>query len=286
MSMKFGIALPNFGRLASSETINRISSEAESLGYHSLWVAERLLVPEPPNQSWSKRSPTAFEPLITLSHIASRTSSIRIGTQVLILPVRNPVLLARATASLDVISQGRLDLGIGIGWMKEEMQVSNVNYDDRGKISDDYIESLRDLWQGKAHEGRFIKVPAHNFQPRPVKGSIPIWVGGNSDAALNRVASLGDGWLPMGQLDPGDLSKKIGKIREFAEDSGRDADVISISCNYTFSMDEMKDGSAIDIVEKYLSRGVTHMIPRFEFENVDEMVASMRQFARKVVPSF
>ena len=116
--MKFGTSLPSFGRLADVEGIRLIASRAEELGYHSIWAAERLLVPDPPNQSWSMRDPTAFEPLTTLSFIAGLTERVRLCTSVIILPVRNPVLLARVASSLDVLSNGRLELGIGVGWMR------------------------------------------------------------------------------------------------------------------------------------------------------------------------
>ena len=120
--MRFGISLPNFGHMAQVDGIIEIARKAEELGYSSLWAAERLIVPIPPNQSWSRRDPTAFEPVVTLSYIAGMTERIHLGTAIVILPIRNPVLLARAAASLDVLSGGRFELGVGVGWMREEMR--------------------------------------------------------------------------------------------------------------------------------------------------------------------
>lgn len=284
--IRFGISIPNFGELASPDNIVRIAEEADELGYDSLWVAERLMVPEPPNQSWSKRDPTAFEPLVTLSHVAARTSNIGLGTSIVILPVRNPMLLARTAASVDVLSGGRLELGVGVGWMKEEMKISNVPFSERGRIADDYIEALMDIWQGRGHDGEYVQIPDNQFEPRPLNGGIPIWIGGNSDAALRRVASLGDGWVPMGSFSPGELKAKVETIRKRARRLDRDPAEISISCNIQFSLDDLKGGSAIDEIERYASSGASQILPRFDYSSASQLLEFMDQFASSILPSF
>lgn len=284
--MRFGISLPNFGHMAQVDGIIEIARKAEEFGYSSLWAAERLIVPIPPNQSWSRRDPTAFEPVVTLSYIAGMTERIHLGTSIVILPIRNPVLLARAAASLDVLSGGRFELGVGVGWMREEMRASNVVFCQRGKIMDEYITMMREVWHGNGYHGKFVSVPSNLFEPKPVRGTIPIWVGGNSDAALRRVARLGDGWVPMGSIEPDELRVKVDRILEMAADYGRKGD-ICISCNHYFTPESLGDTKAcLNTIESYSSAGATQLIPRFECETAGEMVELMETFAREVLPSF
>jgi len=284
--MDFGVTLPSFGQLASVDNIVSVATVAEDLGYSSVWAAERLLVPVPPNQSWSQRDPTAFEPLVSLSYVAALTKKIRLGTSVIILPVRNPVLLARAAASLDVLSGGRLELGVGIGWMRQEMDASGVPFGERGRIADEYIAILRRAWQGKSHRGRFVQVPPMLLEPKPLRGTIPIWVGGNSDAALSRVARLGDGWIPMGTFEPKTLKAKADRIAETAKELGRKGR-IGISCNHEFSEQSLEDPQGcIKVVESYQNAGATQLVPKFGCESASSMLTMMARFAQHVMPSF
>ncbi len=284
--MDFGVVLPTFGHLARVENIIRFATAADELGFSSVWAAERLLVPMPPNQSWSRRDPTAFEPLASLSYVAALTHRVRLGTSVIILPARNPLLLARATASVDVLSGGRLELGIGIGWMREELDASGVPFRERGKIADEYIEVLRGAWRGEGHSGRFVQVPPMLFEPKPVKGTIPIWVGGNSDAALRRVARLGDGWIPMGAIEPEALEAKAGRIADMARALGR-KERIGISCNHQFTKRSLENPQrCIRIVESYEDAGATQLMPRFESESAAEILEMLAMFAQGVIPSF
>jgi len=281
--MEFGLSLPSFGHLADADGIRLVAKGCEELGYSSIWAAERLLVPDPPNQPWSKVDETAFEPLTTLAFIAGQTRRIRLCTSVIILPVRNPVLLARVASSLDVLSGGRLELGIGVGWMREEMEVSGIPFGRRGKISDEYIQLIRNIWEGKEYDGKFVRVPSHLFKPRPVNGSIPIWIGGNSEIALRRAGRLGNGWIPMGGYTPEELTARISTIAEAASSAGR-KDAIQICCNREFSREELSDpASCLRVVESYEGAGATHMIPRFKCDNLEEMIEMMQVFADGVI---
>jgi probable F420-dependent oxidoreductase len=284
--MEFGISLPSFGHLADPDGIRATATSAEEFGFSSLWAAERLLVPDPPNQAWSQRDPTAFEPLTTLSLIAGITEKVKLCTSVVILPVRNPVLLARVASSLDVLSNGRLELGIGVGWMREEMAVSGVVFGRRGKISDEYIRAMRSIWLGESFDGKHVNIPPHLFSPRPVNGTIPIWIGGNSGAALRRAGRLGNGWIPMGTLDPGELADRIDEIRAFSESEGR-RDGIDICCNHGFSRAQISEPEACGkVIDSYEAAGATHIIPRFEGESVSGMVDLMEKFSEKVMSSY
>ena len=280
--MEFGVSLPNFGHLASVTNMRQVAQVADSLGFDSLWAAERLLVPIPPNQSWSRRNPTAFEPMVTLANMAAVTESVRLCTSVVILPVRNPVLLARMAASLDVLSGGRLELGLGVGWMREEMEISNVSYGKRGRITDEYIRVLRSVWSAQPHDGDYVKVPPHLFEPKPLRGRIPIWIGGNSDAALRRAAQLGDGWIPMGELAPDEIARGAEKMRMWAGD-GREA---RIACSVGIDDGSLEQtGRLSQLLEEYSSAGASQVIARFD-EDVPVRLHMMERFAEEIMKSF
>jgi alkanesulfonate monooxygenase SsuD/methylene tetrahydromethanopterin reductase-like flavin-dependent oxidoreductase (luciferase family) len=202
---------------------------------------------------------------------------------VVILPVRNPVLLARVASSLDVLSGGRLELGIGVGWMREEMEVSGVQFGGRGKISDEYIRLIRNIWEGREFAGKYVRVPRHLFKPRPVNGTIPIWIGGNSEIALRRAGRLGNGWIPMGGHTPEEMAGRIITIAGAARSAGREDD-IHICCSREFSREELADpASCCRVVESYEGAGVTHMIPRFQCDALEEMIELMGVFADGVI---
>ncbi len=284
--MQFGVSLPNYGHLASKDGIARIAVGAEQLGFSSVWAAERLIVPVPPNQSWSQRDPTAFEPLTTLTYIAGLTRRIRLGTSVIILPVRNPVLLARESASLDVLSGGRLDLGIGIGWMRQEMEVSLVPFGERGRIADEYILLMRAVWQGLPFQGRLLNLPQTLFMPAPLNASVPIWVGGDSDAALRRAARLGDGWIPMAGFSPEDLKGKVDAIMDMRRRLDRKG-VFKVCCKCGVKPSDLQSPQPlINLLETYGQAGATQIVPRFEADEVASMAEMMERFASAVLPCF
>jgi probable F420-dependent oxidoreductase len=279
--MEFGTSLPNYGYLASVENMKRVAIAADTLGFNSIWAAERLLVPVPPNQSWSQRDPTAFEPMVTLASMGAVTENLHLCTGILILPARNPVLLARMAASLDVLSGGRLELGFGIGWMREEMNVSGVPFGKRGRIADEYIQILRSIWSGKAYEGDQVKVPPHLFKPRPSR-DIPIWIGGNSDPALRRVARLGNGWIPMGELPPEDISRSVEKICGFSEDGS----ARNVACGVGIDGEALEEpGHLMRKLEDYSSAGATQIIARFD-EEIPARLGQMERFAEEIMVSF
>ncbi len=283
--MIFGVAIPNFGHLADPENVARMAMEAEQLGYSCVWAAERLLVPIPPNQGWSRRNPAAYEPLVTLSYIAGKTAEIHLGTAVIILPVRNPVLLARQAASLDRLSGGRLELGMGIGWMREEMEVSGVAFEERGMIADEYISAMRNIWMGKAYEGRYLHVPENLFEPKPVRGNIPIWIGGNSEAALRRAAKLGDGWVPMGYIEPERMERVISRLEKTASRSGRGG--IRVACSLSVGENLIEElDSYVAKIDDYERAGVYEVIPHFEAEGIKGRLRLMKVFAEDLMPSF
>ena len=204
--MKLGIHIPQIGRKAGPEAVRRGARQAEDLGYDNIWVNDHLAIPHdapyPPSKSF-------YEPLITLTWAAAATSRVELGTSVLVLPLRIPAHLAKELATLDLLSDGRLILGAGVGWMEAEFDAMGVPFHDRGARSDDIINILRACWGEDPISYRPTTVTAAldgiRALPQPER-KIPIWVGGNSKPALRRAKALGDGWhgtrVPMDQIDP------------------------------------------------------------------------------------
>jgi probable F420-dependent oxidoreductase len=201
---------------ADPAVMAEIGEAAEGLGYESLWVGEHVALPEPR----TPRSPLAastplHDPLVTLAYLAARTTRVRLGTGVLILPLRNPVVLAKQVASLDVLSRGRVSLGIGVGVLPEEFAAVGVGMHDRGRRADEAIDVLRALWEQELprHEGPFVTLRDVDAHPRPVQRPLPILVGGHSEAALRRAVERGDGWYGFG-LTVEEAAELLGRLRE------------------------------------------------------------------------
>ena len=204
--MKLGIHIPQIGRKAGPEAIRRGARQAEDLGYDNIWVNDHLAIPHdapyPPSKSF-------YEPLITLTWAAAATSRVELGTSVLVLPLRIPAHLAKELATLDLLSDGRLILGAGVGWMEAEFDAMGVPFHDRGARTNDIINILRACWGEDPISYRPTTVTAAldgiRALPQPER-KIPIWIGGNSQPALRRAKALGDGWhgtrVPMDRLTP------------------------------------------------------------------------------------
>ncbi len=176
--MKFGISLPNFGKYATKDSILEVALTAEELGFDSVWVSDHIVIPD----SHEGFGDLFFEPLTTLAHIASRTKNILLGSSVIILPYRNPIVLAKMISTLDVLSNGRVIFGVGVGWLEDEFHALGVSFDERGFITDEWIEVLRALWtRDKASfKGQYSEFSNINFFPKPSQKPWPkIWVGGN-----------------------------------------------------------------------------------------------------------
>jgi len=251
--LQFGVLLPQFGPLARGanvkERIRSVAVTAERLGYHVLWTAEHIIFPPTisTHYPYGGRFPyPVTDPILdivaTLSYVAALTSRIRLGSSVLVLPTRNPIVLAKELASLDVLSDGRVLLGVASGWLREEFDLLGVPFRERGARMDEYLSLLRALWtQDKVtFRGRWFDLTDAAFFPKPVQKPLPIWIGGGSPAALRRVVRLGDGWIaaPRPRLD--DLAKDIDEIRRLAERAGRDPRSIGIASGAAAkSIDEM-----------------------------------------------
>lgn len=238
--MQFGLAFANTYPAVEPEGAVATARAAEEAGFESLWTVEHVVVPagyaSPYPYARSGRMAGGAEdfdipaPLVWLSYVAAVTSSIRLATGVLILPQRNPVILAKEAATLDVLSGGRLLLGIGSGWLAEEFEALGVPFVDRGDRTDDAIRALRALWTQDlaSHEGPFVSFDRVYSRPHPVQRPIPIVVGGHSKRAARRAGELGDGFFP-GTRPREVVADLIAHARRSAENAGRDPDVLEIT---------------------------------------------------------
>lgn len=219
--MKFGVNLLNFGPGVSAESIGRWGQVVEALGYHGIFISDHVAI----TPSVAPRYPEPyFDALITLSYLAAQTKRVDLGTTVIVLPYRHPVLLAHHVANLDLLSGGRAILGVGVGNAADEFAVVGARHDRRGAWSDDVLEALRALWTGSGevtHHGRYIqfdRVSAVATKQRPYP---PIWVGGNSGAAVRRAVRFGAGWHPINQSVTMLREQGIPALRRAAEAAGK-----------------------------------------------------------------
>jgi len=229
--MKIGFGLPNIGPLGSAENIAQVAERAEALGYDSLWTIERLLWPVKPKTPYPVSGghlPDGYkyslDPLDTLTYAAAWTKKIALGTSVLDIPFYNPVLLARRLTTIDILSQGRLRIGFGLGWSQDEMDAAGANMKTRGALADEFLQVLKAIWTTNPvkFEGKFFRVPESMINFKPVqKPHPPIYMAAFAPAALKRVATLADGWNPVA-VPPAGMQQMFGSIQQMAKEAGRD----------------------------------------------------------------
>jgi len=243
--MDFGLHMPASSANVTAEELVRFAQQAEALGFYCLTVADHVIVPKDisvpyPYTVDGKYPGTGYhlETLMTMGYLAGATERIRFVTSVMILPYRNPIVTAKMLASLDVLSGGRVIVGAGVGWMKEEFETIRTEpFEERGKVTDEYIAAFRELWtsDNPSFSGKYCSFSDIVFLPKPVqKPAIPIWIGGHSKQAIRRAARLGDGWHPIGgvptiPLEPEDVARDMSMLREYAEKAGRDPNKIRVA---------------------------------------------------------
>jgi probable F420-dependent oxidoreductase len=237
--MKFGIAFANIGPMAHPEGAAHLAQVAEAAGFESLWTVEHVIVPagyqseypySPSGRMPGPEDSDIPDPLIWLTYVAAQTTTIRLGTGILILPQRNPIVLAKEIATLDRLSGGRVELGVGVGWLQEEFDAIGIPFEERGRRTDDHVAALRALWEQDqaTHEGPFVSFTGAISRPRPTQASVPITIGGHSAAAARRAGRLGDGFFP-GRGTHEELVELIGIMRTSATEHGRNPDAITIT---------------------------------------------------------
>jgi len=236
--MKAGILLPHLGNSATRDNVLYIAKEAEKEGLDSVWVIERLLWPLKPQTPYGGYSSLPVEyqnvldPLETLTYLAGNTQQISLGTCIIDMLFHNPVVLARRFATLDMLSDGRVIAGLGIGWSKDEYDVSGVPYKHRGERANEFLQLLKRIWTDEVVEfkGKFYSIPASKIGPKPVqKPHPPILLGGFSPNTLLRIVDYADGWLPVAGLGPLEqLEQAISGLRESARKANKEPSKIRV----------------------------------------------------------
>ena len=236
--MRLGFNLPQIGPAAGPEAIVRVAQRAEELGYDSVWVTERLLYPiEPktpymatPDGSLPEAYKIVLDPLEALTFVAGQTSRVALGTSILDMPYYNPVMLARRLTTLDVLSGGRLRLGLGLGWSQDEFDAAGVSLKQRGRRADEFLSVLKAIWTTDPVEfqGEFYQIPKSVILPKPVqKPHPPIYLAAFSPGGLKRTATMANGWLPAG-LPPDAMKQMIAGLKDMAQQAGRDPNELEV----------------------------------------------------------
>jgi probable F420-dependent oxidoreductase len=290
--MEFGCHLPIYGQAASRDVVLPFARRMEALGFDSLWVSDHIVIPYriqsrypynatgdfplPPSIDW-------LEPLTVLSLVAGVTERIRLGTTVLVLPHRHPLLLAKILATLDRLAPGRVILGAGVGWMREEVELFGVPHERRGAWSDEAIRVLRACWQDdpSSFTGEFFTIPEVGAFPKPGT-RIPIWIGGHTPAALRRVAELGDGWhAAFTAADT--LRSSVQRLRVACERAGRDVATVTLSVRMGLPGRRPVEETLAELKELQ-GLGVSHVVLETRMRDLGEMVTTFERFAQEVRP--
>jgi probable F420-dependent oxidoreductase len=287
--LKFGLAFASSVGTDSQSALE-ICRKAEAVGFDSVWGGEHVIRPDkiesPYPYTEDGEMPGDAEtpipdPLIWLAYVAAAAPTLRLGTCILIVPQRNPLVLAKELATLDQLSDGRVELGLGVGWLREEFDALGIPWERRGARNDEYIAAMRALWAGPHAEyhGQFVDFDPATCNPRPVNGSIPILVGGDTPVAIRRAARMADGYFP-GSTDPEKLAGLIQDVRRAAEQEGRDADSIAINAIFGPQMADPLAGA-----EQLAKLGVERaMVPAFFFAG-NEGMDRLEDFGERVVKS-
>jgi len=285
--MKLGFGLPMAGPWATPENQLRVARAAEDLGYHSLWVFQRLFYavkpqndyPPLPGQPWPKAFERVMDPIVSLTWVAGATRRVRLGASVLIMPYYTPVMLAKQLATLDQVSGGRLDVGVGLGWSKDEYDAVGVPYKDRGRRGDEFLKALKGIWTQDEFEldGEFYKIPRCRVEPKPLqKPHPPITVGGYGPVVVRRAVTLGDGFnggnVPLKNVIP-----VVSELHAAARAAGKDPrslHVVSRGSFHVFDTPQGTDrrplmGTLDEIredIQRYADAGLTELFlePNFQ----------------------
>ena len=280
-----------YGVAATRETLLGFARRAEALGYDSLWVSDHIVLPwriesrYPYNATGDFPLPPAtdfLEPLTALSLVAAVTERIALGTSVMVLPHRHPVLAAKMLATLDHLAPGRVILGAGVGWMREEIELFGVPHGRRGAWSDEAIRVMRACWSDEhvRFHGEFFTIDDVACRPRPARGTIPIWIGGHTARALRRVATLADGWHAAFPT-PAAMADGMKLLKDECARAHRDPSTVTVSARMGLSAKR----PASELVEEIhaLQRiGVHHLIVEPAVKDLTTMVATIERFADEV----
>jgi len=307
--MRYGFYLPTRGRCAEPDALQALVRRGEALGFHSVMIADHVVFPARIASKYPYTVSGAFpgggdalEQLSLTAFVAAHTERLRLVTSVMILPHRPPVLAAKMLATIDVLSRGRLTVGVGVGWLREEFQALGApDFDRRGAVSDEILAVFKTLWTRSpaSFAGEFFRFDEVTCLPAPVqKPHPPIWVGGHSRAALRRAARHGDGWHPVGatpaaMLAPTELRGLIAELHRLTEAAGRDPRALTLSFKAPIYDEAIADGTTrrpfsgspaqvLDDIRAYAELGVQELIFDFRSDDLGQSLDRMERVAALV----
>ena len=273
--MKFGLHSVNLHTCGYPDAAARIGRAAEAAGFESLWVADHVVLPDPP-VAGRPMAPDMrlLDPIVALTFLAAHTKRIRLATGVIILPQRQALVLAKQLASLDVLSNGRLIFGLGVGWCEPEMRSVGAPFAERGRVADDYLAAMRAVWtQPKpSHKGPYVSFDAVQAMPRPVQTPVPIVIGGRTAPAYRRAVTQGQGWYGFA-IGVEDTQKIVATLRDTAKKHARPAELGRLEISVTPPSLDVPDKATIDA---YAAAGVDRLILR---PRPDMDAAALERFA-------
>lgn len=290
--MKFGLRLPGAGPFAGPDEITAFAKRAEELGFHSLWMTDHIALPvdlqtrypyrEDGKFFWPPETPY-LDLVGVLTWASAATSTIQVGSSVLIAGWHEPIATAKAFATLDVLNKGRTIMGVGTGWMREQFEMLHYPFDTRGARTTEFIALMKHLWSADTidFQGEHYQYSGFKFYPKPARRpSIPIWSGGKSDAVLRRVAAVADGWHPL-YIAPDELEAKIKVLEGYLAEHGRTLDDIELSAR-PVSQADLDQAT----VQRYADLGVSLLIAdtSFEHPSIDAALDELSQLADTVMP--
>ena len=292
--MKFGFIVPHNYGLADPQDIVDVATRAESLGFDSVWVNHHVLHAGYVLERLGSKP--YYDALTVLTYVAAVTKKVRLGTSVLVLPYLNPIVLAKSLATLDVMSDGRLEVGIGVGAMKHESDSLGSDFENRGLYADESIRIMRNLWTEEDPEfkGSFFNYSSVKFSPKPVQEPWPpILIGGQGNRAMRRAARLGDGWHPNGN-SPDEMASRIEKLERISESEGRPHADLKISVRTELDVlpsdSERPENPTVGSKDQILSTidaygklGVQEMVFSVSTDDTDRIKTVMENFADKVM---
>lgn len=309
--MQFGLGIPHAGAAAQGASIIRFAQRAEALGFESLWCGDHIILPTAGTDqypytddgSFARPSDVGFlETMTVLSFVAAATQRVRLGSTVIILPYRNPIVQAKMFASLDILSAGRVICGVGVGWLQKEFDTLGVPYTERGPLSDEFLALFRCLWTEEypTFTGKFYQFDGIQMQPKPLQNPLPIWVGGHSKRAIRRTITYGQAWHPT-RMTPQYVADHIPYLRQEAERAGRDPDSITVSLKRALHFTDIglpgdlpfRSGNAvvgtvqdaIDDARRCQDIGIHQLTYDFRTDAIDDQIAIMECLAERVMPA-
>ncbi len=310
--MKYGHYLPTRGPLAEPNVLTELVRSGESIGFNTIVIADHIVFPVEIESKYPYTLDGGFpgqedvlEQHALMAFVAGITESSRLVTSVMIVPHRNPIVTAKTLATIDVLSKGRVTVGVGVGWMREEFQaLGTTDFDQRGKVTDEYLDIFKKCWTENpvSHQGEFYSFDALYCMPHPVQNPHPpIWIGGHSNPALRRVAKLGDGWHPVGAtaaspLPPDEFQGLLEKLKRLMYAEGRDYESLTISLKApSYDPGQLPDGhdrllftgepeQIAQDLRTYEAMGVSELTFDFRCPTLSETLDRMSHFMKEVAP--